>query len=1842
MADAIGELVVRITGDASQLAATISEVQGQLSGMQGGFKGANSAADSFINGTKKGASVLEQYKSRMEAAGKSVEQYKGALTKQKETTVQYTKALRDSAITLREKQNAVQSVAKAYKTNTASLKENGENLQYQLKLLDGTVSTNKEHIAGLKTANQTLKRNSEEYRSNSQAIKSMQGQNSQLKNERKTLTAAIRENDAALRTETSAYKNAQAEVKAAAAAYKEAQANVSKSKAAEESHANTLKKAQSAYQEYQDGLAAVERQQRALNMQATGKNLKEIGSGIDTVTKPLQIASAALAAGGVASAKFAIDFEDNFANVKKTVEGTPAELEEVRQGIIALTTTGIDGRNAIPQTTKQLTELAAAGGQLGIKTPNIVEFTETMAQMGTSTNLYGAEGAATLARFMNVTNTSQKDVKNLGSAIVDLGNNFATTESEIATLGLRMGATGNVVGISAQDVLGYATALSSMGVEAEAGGSSVSRIWMNIQSAVSSGGEELATFAKVSGKSSAEFANQWKTDASGAFQAFVKGLSKSEDQVQTLAELGFNNIRDIQALQRLASEKGINLMTEALQRANTAWTENIALQKEADAKAETTAGQIQITKNNLVEAARGIGETFLPTISKASGGIKDFAQDLANMSDEGKERLIDTATGIVAVGAGAKGVVGLTKGIGGFVEALGKMGIAVPALASVAPVALVAASGIAAVTTATVLGVAAHREWYNSNYKFADGLSEINNKAAESTGKIKELNKVQEQVKSLQFIINSPDSSQEQIDDAKAKIEEIKELLADEYELVIKSDNSNLDKVIDTAKKKTQAEARQGSVEAFSAFNEAYETYQNNRERYAQDEKKYNEAIDNAEIYARKKAAITDLDAALKEGAISEHDYYEGMQKIGEDLWQSKFSELDPFAIKRIVNGNFESASNDIEKYKNRIEDLTESEKKLHDAAESAANNNLELLNLSALDKDTEAVQRNLDMIAGIIKNANEMGAELDTSGYAQAASLAMNNLNSLEDAWSQGGQMLDNVVNDYITSSQKFGASAEQTAVGAALIKNGFRDIASAAATNGGLEKVAEQATEVERSLNKLDGNHSINISANGDIMVVDDTCNKIESIDGKNVDIRLNADGNYEVVNELGETVKTFDGTAVNVRVNADGNYEVLNETGEVIAQIDGKTAEVKITADTSEPDNYLPEPKESAVKFNKDSSEPDNYQPDPKEGLVTFKKDSSAVDNYNPPNLQRTVTYSINTVSAAGLPSPHNLAGRAKGDKDFKGGKVVINDQKGIRDPREIVEVNGTGYIFEGRNVVVDLPRHAKIYTAAQREEMMSAANLPHYANGKNNEAWENAKSDRTHVRKTTYSIIPAWEELEWLDEMRKKFASNAEVIKEIEEETVTYTKKMWSENLSTMQYALDMGWTSQEEYYSRLAAYRDENFAPDTEEYQDATLKLHKYSVQQIDDANKASKAYIDLHGSLNDWNEMGKSMGEVWQTVNRRNVQAANDGLITWSEYFDTREEYTKQFLDNYLNYSDNWIDIEKKYHNMSAESNAAAIKRQMNEVENLFASIGKLTEKEYLINIGVKADLQEALYDVVSDSISKWEDDADWYQKQADVYGWDFMNPNDNEINFYGRKYDNYQKMLDGSFWDGTELEGTELNETERQNVLRSMDEMRLELYKATENQYDKQLDEYKNRMDEVEKLLNEKLSALDERWEVEDRAEDKAETLSDIEKYKNAVTIEGREKYQEALDNLKEIEREEQRYALEVENNTIMEQMQADYKALEAEKERILQQTKEANMKIASLVEPLKNNVSSLENNFNNKVDELINTLKSEIGKIKPSITYTQNNTNYINDGTDGKIYQNKVFDQFVVATGG
>src|SRR5690606_27654269 len=152
------------------------------------------------------------------------------------------------------------------------------------------------------------------------------------------------------------------------------------------------------------------------------------------------------------AAKASMDWESSWAGVLKTVDGSPAQLKAVEDGLRGLA-------RELPASHQEIAAVAEAAGQLGVETDSVVKFTRTMINLGETTNLSAEEAATSLARFSNIMGTSQDDVDRLGSTLVGLGNNFATTEGEIMAMGMRLSGIGAQLGLTEGDVLGLAAAM---------------------------------------------------------------------------------------------------------------------------------------------------------------------------------------------------------------------------------------------------------------------------------------------------------------------------------------------------------------------------------------------------------------------------------------------------------------------------------------------------------------------------------------------------------------------------------------------------------------------------------------------------------------------------------------------------------------------------------------------------------------------------------------------------------------------------------------------------------------------------------------------------------------------------------------------------------------------------------------------------------------------------------------------------------------------------------------------------------------------------------------------------------------------------------------------------------------------------------------------------------------------------------------------------------------------------------------------------------------------------------------------------------------------------------------
>lgn len=306
----------------------------------------------------------------------------------------------------------------------------------------------------------------------------------------------------------------------------------------------------------------------------------------------LQVALAAVVAFWKAlsqAGKNAQEFEDAFAGVRKTVDDSEENLRKIEKGLI-------DMSKRIPMAVKELWAIAEMGGQLGVPTQDLLTFTEAVAMLSVSTNLTSEAAATDFARISNITQEPLKNIDRMGSTVVALGNNFATTEREIVNFTTNIAGAGEIVGLTTPQIFAISTAFTSVGIEAEAGGTATQKVLLAINNAVNKWGKELQAYARISGQSADEFKKNWKDNAGEGFLAFVQGLQNAgQDANLVLEEMGLKDVRLQKAFLSLANAG--DLLNNALATANLAREENNALQEEADKRFQTTTSQIQIQKN---------------------------------------------------------------------------------------------------------------------------------------------------------------------------------------------------------------------------------------------------------------------------------------------------------------------------------------------------------------------------------------------------------------------------------------------------------------------------------------------------------------------------------------------------------------------------------------------------------------------------------------------------------------------------------------------------------------------------------------------------------------------------------------------------------------------------------------------------------------------------------------------------------------------------------------------------------------------------------------------------------------------------------------------------------------------------------------------------------------------------------------------------------------------------------------------------------------------------------------------------------------------------------------------
>lgn len=414
------------------------------------------------------------------------------------------------------------------------------------------------------------------------------------------------------------------------------------------------------------------------------------------------------------------EFDSAYRDMRKTVDGTEQQFEALKQAAIDFSSQSIISSS-------EILEIEAMGGQLGIAAENLGSFAETVSNINVSSDIGAEEAAEDLGKLSNIMGLTSSEYEKFGDALIRLGNNTATMESDVMAITMRFAAVGKQSGMSADQILAWADAAGTTGLKAEAAGTAMQRTISQIEAAVAGGGEKLDAFAKVSGMSAEKFAEKWNNDASGALLAFVAGLSKmdkaNESVEATLQSMGITGVRQKNLLEGLANEYGqaaegageasaennklvdsLRMSEDAFHGVSDKWGKAGDAAREAQQKSEGFSGSLGIMRNNASNLASSVGDSLIPFMDKASEVLRNATKYWESLSEAEQENIIKMAALAAAAGpvlnmfgAAGQALVPFVKQFGKAKEAVQLLGLAMTNMVLTGPQLAIVGAGLASI-----------------------------------------------------------------------------------------------------------------------------------------------------------------------------------------------------------------------------------------------------------------------------------------------------------------------------------------------------------------------------------------------------------------------------------------------------------------------------------------------------------------------------------------------------------------------------------------------------------------------------------------------------------------------------------------------------------------------------------------------------------------------------------------------------------------------------------------------------------------------------------------------------------------------------------------------------------------------------------------------------------------------------------------------------------------------------------------------------------------------------------------------------------------------------------------
>ncbi|WP_341819862.1 phage tail tape measure protein [Wolbachia endosymbiont (group A) of Brachyopa scutellaris] len=327
-----------------------------------------------------------------------------------------------------------------------------------------------------------------------------------------------------------------------------------------------------------------------------------------------------------APVKVAIDFESAMADVTKVVDfkkGTD-EATKFAKKLKEMSRT-------IPLSAAELAQIAASGGQLGIKKEDLFMFTETVAKMSTAFDMSAEQAGDSIAKLSNVYGIDVSKMEYVGNVINHLSDNTAAKAKDMVEALAIVGGTAKQFGLDIKETSSLVNAFVSLGKQPAKAATAINALLSKLQTAEEQGGDFKAALEQM-GITAEEIVQRISENGEEALLYFFQTLKKMDNQERStiLMKLFGQEYQDDIAL--LAGS--FNKYEDAIKLLANTEKYKSSLQEEFKNRADTTANKLRLLRNAIAEVGMNLGSVMLPTLKSIAEFLQEKTRYIAEFAEK--------------------------------------------------------------------------------------------------------------------------------------------------------------------------------------------------------------------------------------------------------------------------------------------------------------------------------------------------------------------------------------------------------------------------------------------------------------------------------------------------------------------------------------------------------------------------------------------------------------------------------------------------------------------------------------------------------------------------------------------------------------------------------------------------------------------------------------------------------------------------------------------------------------------------------------------------------------------------------------------------------------------------------------------------------------------------------------------------------------------------------------------------------------------------------------------------------------------------------------------------------